>query len=175
MMNNTYAILIVATAVSLSGCSSVPKSHAPIIEGGVGSEAIASVSSDFIPEYSDGKGSEIFNIAQEFLGTPYRYGGGDPSGFDCSGLVQFTHMNAGINVPRTAAAQYKAAYPITRSELKPGDVIFFRVHWRKISHVGIYAGQGRFIHAPSSGKQVKFSSLDEPYWQKRVVKTGRFY
>ena len=172
MMNNFYAILIVVTAVGLSGCSSTP---APIMEGSVGVEAVASVSSEFMPESLDGKGSEIFNIAQGFLGTPYRYGGGDPSGFDCSGLVQFTHMNAGINVPRTAAAQYKAAHPVTRSELRPGDVIFFRVHWRKISHVGIYAGQGKFIHAPSSGKQVKFSSLNEPYWRKRVVKTGRFY
>jgi len=175
MMNNFYSILIVVTAIGLSGCSSTPKSHAPIFEGGVGSEAIASVSSEFIPESLDGKGSEIFNIAQGFLGTPYRYGGGDPSGFDCSGLVQFTHMNAGISVPRTAAAQYKAAQSVTRSELKPGDVIFFRLHWRKISHVGIYAGQGRFIHAPNRGKRVSYSSLNEPYWQKRMVKTGRFY
>ena len=165
----TLALMII------SGCSSSPKTHAPIIEGNVGSEAIASVTSEFIPEYSNNKGSEIFNIAQGFLGTPYRYGGGDPSGFDCSGLVQYSHLNAGINVPRTAAAQYKIAHPVSRSELKPGDVIFFRVHWRKISHVGIYAGQGKFIHAPSSGKHVTFSSLNEPYWQKRIVKTGRFY
>jgi len=171
-MNNFYTTFILVTAVALSGCSSTP---APIMEGSIGVEAVASVSSEFIPESASGKGSEIFNIAQGFLGTPYRFGGGDPSGFDCSGLVQFTHMNAGINVPRTAAAQYKAAHPVTRSELRPGDVIFFRMHWRKISHVGIYAGQGRFIHAPSSGKQVEFSSLNEPYWQNRMVKTGRFY
>ena len=171
-MNNFYSILILVTVAGLSGCSSTP---APITEGGINSHAVTSVSSDFIPEIPDGKGSEIFTIAQGFLGIPYRYGGGDPSGFDCSGLVQFTHMNAGINVPRTAVAQYKAAYSVTRSELKPGDVIFFRIHWRKISHVGIYAGQGRFIHAPSSGQHVKFSSLNEPYWQKRMVKTGRFY
>ncbi len=170
-MNKFYAITILVTAIGLNGCSSTPKSHAPIVEG-TDSGAITSISSEFIPS---GKGSEIFNIAQGFLGTPYRYGGVDPSGFDCSGLVQLSHMYAGINVPRTTAAQFKAAYPVTRSELLPGDVIFFRVNWRKISHVGIYAGQGRFIHAPSSGKHVKFSSLNEPYWQKRMVKTGRFY
>lgn len=175
MINKLYPPLTIIVAAMLVGCSSTPKLHAPIIEGGIGSETVRSIPGQLIPEFSNDKGSEIFNIAQEFLGVPYRYGGGDPSGFDCSGLVQFSHFNAGISVPRTASAQYKAAHPITRSELKPGDVIFFRVNWRKISHVGIYAGQGKFIHAPSSGKQVKISSLNEPYWQKRMVKTGRFY
>jgi len=137
---------------SLSACSSVPKSSAPIVEGGIGSETIVTITSKFIPENTNGKGSEIYHIAEGFLGVPYRYGGSDPSGFDCSGLVQFAYKNAGISVPRTAADQYKAAQSIARSELKPGDVIFFRQHWRKISHVGIYAGHGRFIHAPGSGK-----------------------
>ena len=173
MINHIFRpILIIVAVATLSSCSSAPKSYAPIIDGGVGSEA---GSAEFIPAGSNNKGSEIFNIAQGYLGIPYRYGGRDPSGFDCSGLVQYTHQNAGIKVPRTAAAQFNAVYPISRSELKPGDVIFFRVNRHKISHVGIYAGQGKFIHAPNSGKRVSYSSLNEPYWQRRVVKTGRFY
>lgn len=166
-MNKFYSSIILITVIGLSACSSVPKT---VEARGFGVSARGP--SEFI---SGGKGTGIFSIAQGFLGAPYRYGGVDPSGFDYSGLVQLSHRQAGINVPRTTAAQYKAVHPVTRSELKPGDVIFFRIHWGKTSHVGIYAGQGGFIHAPSSGKHVKFSSLSEPYWQKRVVKIGRFY
>ena len=174
-MNNLYAILVVVTAVSLNGCSSAPKSHAPIVEGSTQSEISTSIPSEYIPEYSNDKGSEIFNFAQGFLGTPYRYGGGDPSGFDCSGLVQYTHSNFGINVPRTAAAQFNSSQPVSYSDLRPGDVVFFRLNRHKISHVGIYAGNGQFIHAPNRGKRVSFSRLNDPYWQKRLVKAGRFY
>jgi len=165
-MNKFYSSMILITVVGLSACSGARKS----LEYR-GSGDITPSSNEFI---SGEKGVKILSIAQNFLGTPYRYGGVDPSGFDCSGLVQFSHRYAGINVPRTTAAQYKEAHPVTRSELKPGDLIFFRIQ-RRISHVAIYAGQGEFIHAPSSGKQVKISSLNAPYWQKRLVKTGRFY
>lgn len=172
MMLTRLSLLIIATSL-FSGCSSTPKANAPIVDGRTGSGQVSTPQN--VPSQYKTKGTEIFNIAQSYIGVPYLYGGQSPSGFDCSGLVQFAHSNAGINVPRTAAAQYDAAASISQSELKPGDVIFFRISWRKISHVGIYAGQGRFIHAPTSGKRVSFSSLNEPYWQKRVAKTGRFY
>ncbi len=173
-MINLKRLTLIVLAISIfSGCSSAPTRNAPIIDGRTDSGQ--ATSNTTIPSLRSGKGAEIFNIAQSYLGVPYRYGGQDPSGFDCSGLVQFAHLNAGINVPRTAAAQYSAAQSVSHSELKPGDVIFFRLSWRKISHVGIYAGQGRFIHAPTSGKSVSFSDLNSPYWQKRMVKAGRFY
>lgn len=121
------------------------------------------------------KGSMILRIAQSHIGTPYRYGGDSPQGFDCSGLVQYSHKNAGIAIPRTAHDQYKAATPVRMAELQPGDVIFFRQNFRRVSHVGIYAGQGKFIHAPNSGKRVKLTALTNPYWSKRIVQTGRFY
>jgi len=166
IMNKSYLSLILISVVGLSACSSTPKS----LEYR-GSGDSTSSSSEFV---SGEKGAKIFSIAQDFLGVPYRYGGADPSGFDCSGLVQFSHRHAGVNVPRTTAAQYKAVHPVTQAELKPGDLIFFRIQ-RRVSHVGIYAGEGQFIHAPSSGKHVKISSLNGPYWQKRVAKMGRFY
>ncbi len=174
-MSRVNSILFLFCLASLNACSSLPKSSVPIVEGSIGSKTVVTIPPEFIPEKTNDKGSEIYHIAEGFLGVPYRYGGSDPSGFDCSGLVQYAYKNAGISVPRTAAAQYKAAQSVTRSELKPGDVIFFRQHWRRISHVGIYAGHGRFIHAPGSGKKVTYSSLNEPYWQKHLVKTGRFY
>jgi len=109
------------------------------------------------------------------MGTPYRYGGSDPrEGFDCSGLVQYTHRQAGIAVPRTARAQYNASRPVSRRQLRPGDLVFFRIDGRRISHVGIYLGDGRFIHAPSSGQKVTTARLDDPYWRRHYSGAGRF-
>ncbi len=156
----------------LNGCSNTP---APIVESHRVNDETRSPSPSYATIKPHGKGVEIFTIASNLLGSPYRYGGEDPSGFDCSGLVQYSHQSVGIKVPRTANDQYKSAYSIPASKLKPGDVIFFRFNWRNISHVGIYAGHGKFIHAPRKGRKVKISSLSEPYWQKRIAKTGRFY
>ncbi len=117
----------------------------------------------------------ILDAAKELLGTPYRYGGSDPrEGFDCSGLVQYTHRQAGIEVPRTTRAQYNASKPVSRRKLRPGDLVFFRIDGRRISHVGIYLGEGRFIHAPSSGKRVSTARLDDPYWRRHYSGAGRF-
>ncbi|HEB67335.1 MAG TPA: NlpC/P60 family protein [Gammaproteobacteria bacterium] len=117
----------------------------------------------------------LLAIAMEMLGTPYRYGGRSPrEGFDCSGLVQYTHRQAGIDVPRTARAQYNASKPVSRRRLRPGDLVFFRIDGRRISHVGIYLGDGRFIHAPSSGRKVTTARLDDPYWRRHYSGAGRF-
>ncbi|MFK8068416.1 MAG: C40 family peptidase [Gammaproteobacteria bacterium] len=159
----------------LNGCSTSRNTPAPIIERHGDHYETSPAPPSYATKRPSGKGDQIYTIAHKLIGSPYRYGGEDPSGFDCSGLVQYSHRNVGIKVPRTANDQYKSAYSIPASELKPGDVIFFRFNWRNISHVGIYAGQGKFIHAPRKGKRVTTSSLSEPYWQKRVAKTGRFY
>lgn len=176
LLRSIFIILIlILTSLSLSSCSTSKKSPAPIVDGSVHTERATTQSPTYIKELPHDKGLAIYNFAHGFIGAPYRYGGEDPSGFDCSGLVQYTHQNFGINIPRTANDQFKSAYKISRAELKPGDVIFFRFNRRNISHVGIYAGHGKFIHAPSTGKRVTISSLSEPYWQRRVAKTGRFY
>lgn len=113
-------------------------------------------------------------VAAEQIGTPYRYGGSNQRGFDCSGLVQYAHRAAGVDVPRTTTAQWSVARTPARRHLLPGDLLFFRIDEKKPSHVGIYEGHGVFIHAPSSGKEVSRASLDDPYWQNRLIGTKSF-
>jgi len=118
---------------------------------------------------------QVLRIAKSMLGTKYRYGGNSPkTGFDCSGLIYFSYLQVGITVPRTSSAQYKASKPVSKNSIRRGDLLFFRIHRSKISHVGIYLGKNRFIHAPSSGKKVSIGELDSPYWRKRFVRGGRF-
>ncbi len=119
-------------------------------------------------------GAEIARTAESFVGAPYRYGGSGPEAFDCSGLVYFVHRRHGIEVPRTAAEQYGAATPVRPRELRPGDLVFFRLQGRKVSHVGIYAGGDRFVHAPQSGGHVRVASLDEDYFRRSFAGAGRF-
>ena len=117
---------------------------------------------------------EIVRIAEQLIGTPYRYGGNSPHGFDCSGLVQYTHRQAGIDVPRTTGSQLAQARIPERRYLLPGDLLFFHIDVQKSRHVGIYEGDGVFIHAPSSGKQVSRASLENPFWSRRLVATRTF-
>ncbi|MGD2055287.1 MAG: C40 family peptidase [Gammaproteobacteria bacterium] len=112
-------------------------------------------------------------IARNMVGTPYLYGGASPRGFDCSGLVYYSYRKAGITVPRTSGEQYRQSERVTLSDLRPGDLVFFRLSRNKPSHVGIYAGSGRFIHAPSGGKRVSYASLTDSYWEARVIGAGR--
>ena len=113
-------------------------------------------------------------IAAAQVGTPYRYGGTSPGGFDCSGLVYYAYRKAGIRVPRSTQAQLRHARHIALSQLQPGDLLFFKLDRRPVSHVGIYTGNGRFIHAPSNGKRVSFTTMDDPYWQAHFVAAGRY-
>ncbi len=108
------------------------------------------------------------------IGTPYRYGGANPDqGFDCSGLVQYAHLNAGIRVPRATDAQKNSSIKIRKSRRQAGDLVFFRIGFRTY-HVGILVDDERFVHAPSAGKHVRLSRLDNPYWSKRLSTTSTF-
>ena len=117
----------------------------------------------------------VFNAMQQ-AGKPYRYGGSSPqTGFDCSGLIQYTYRNAaGLAVPRTVSALYAAPYPsVNRQQLQSGDIVIFATSWRnKPDHAGIYVGEQRFVHAPSSGGKVRIDPLDSGYWQSRFL-TGK--
>ena len=117
-------------------------------------------------------GRSAAHIAKAQVGAPYRYGGSNPSGFDCSGLVYFSYGSAGYRVPRTSAQQYRASSPIPVSQARPGDLLFFRYE-RQVSHVGIYLGNQRFVHAPSSGKHVTTASLRDAHYRKHFVGAGR--
>jgi cell wall-associated NlpC family hydrolase len=119
------------------------------------------------------QGEKIVGIAATMLGKPYRYGGNSPKGFDCSGLVFYSFDRLGIKVPRTAADQRHAAIKVKKANLQLGDLVFFRSSKGRVDHVGIYVGEGRFIHAPNVGKTVSYGSLDEPYYRKHFVSAGR--
>jgi murein DD-endopeptidase len=114
----------------------------------------------------------VAEVAVSMVGVPYRYGGATPSGFDCSGLVYYTHRQAGIAVPRTAADQRRRSEKVPERNLRRGDLLFFDTSWRS-SHVGIYVGNGEFVHAPSSGKRVSRGSIKEGYFAKRLKQAGR--
>lgn len=105
-----------------------------------------------------GSGSKLVDQAAKYLGVKYVYGGSSPSGFDCSGLVQYCCRQLGVSVNRTASAQYSNGVYVSRDNLKPGDLVFFSRGGR-ISHVVIYAGNGMVIHAPHTGKTVSYQSL----------------
>ena len=120
-------------------------------------------------------GYALLQAAQSQIGAPYRYGGAGPDAFDCSGLVTYAHRRIGVAVPRTAAQQFAAATPVKRNELRPGDLVFFRLESRSVSHVGIYAGDNRFVHAPQSGGNVRMASLDEDHFRRSFAGAGRLY
>lgn len=111
-------------------------------------------------------------FAKEQIGTPYLFGGTDPNrGFDCSGLIQFAYKNAGVTLPRDTRSQYQHSKRTQNPE--PGDLVFFVTSGKRISHAGIYIGDNKMVHAPSSGKRVEITSFDTPYWQKRFVGYGK--
>ena len=120
-------------------------------------------------------GRAVLQAAESRIGAPYRYGGAGPDAFDCSGLVTYAHREVGIPVPRTAAQQFAAATPVARTDLRPGDLVFFRLDGREVSHVGIYAGDDRFVHAPQRGGHVRVASLDEEHFRRSFAGAGRLY
>lgn len=130
------------------------------------------------PVAQQGMGAVIAQQALAQVGTPYRYGGAEPQGgFDCSGLVSYVHAREGVSVPRTAAAQFAAARRVALDELRAGDLVFYRLvpGSREVTHVGVYSGQGRFVHAPQTGRRVGSASLDDPYYRERFAGAGRLY
>ena len=117
----------------------------------------------------EAKASELVVNAMTFLGVPYKRGGTDAStGFDCSGFVRaIFEQTAGLVLPRKAVEQAAAAKKIDRADLQPGDLVFFNTMRRAFSHVGIYVGEGKFIHAPKPGAEVRVESLSVAYWARR--------
>ena len=122
---------------------------------------------------TSGKGSSIVETALSHLGTRYVYGGASAGGFDCSGFVQYVYRHFGFNITRTATSQYyNDGEHVSRSELMPGDLVFFG-SGGEITHVGIYIGGGRFIHAANPRKGVIISSLSESYYNARYFGANR--
>ena len=120
-------------------------------------------------------GQQIVSRAETLLGTPYRFGGTSPSeGFDCSGLIYYTHHKQGIKVPRTSQQQADYSRDVALMSAQPGDILFFKIDGKKVSHAGIYAGNNQFIHAPKGAKTVSYAKLNS-YWRPRLFKVGRLH
>jgi cell wall-associated NlpC family hydrolase len=117
----------------------------------------------------------LASLANRLRDIRYTRGGRDPStGFDCSGFVRYVFRHGlGAELPASSAAQFGTGHKINRADLRSGDLVFFRIGGKRISHVGIYLEDGKFIHAPSAGKSVSVSSLREPYWAKHYAGAKR--
>jgi cell wall-associated NlpC family hydrolase len=152
------------SALALAGCASAPPPRTVAVPPVVSSADPAAVA---VPA---GPAVEALTRARGLLGVPYRFGGADPSGLDCSGLVHFVYRESGVLLPRTAEAQQGVLVPVERHALAPGDLVFFRL---PEPHVGIYAGGDEFIHAPGSGRGVEVARLREPWFQLAFAGAGR--
>jgi murein DD-endopeptidase len=142
----------------LAGCSTAPY-HAPASTGSTKPTA----------ELSD----QAADHALKMVGKPYRYGGSSPSGFDCSGLVLYSYKQAGFSLPHSTDKQRSLSRGIKLAELRRGDLLFFNQEGKKHGHVGIYIGDAKFVHAPSSGKSVRTDNLGSPYWKKHLTEARR--
>jgi cell wall-associated NlpC family hydrolase len=141
---------LVASAAWLVGCAAVPERAAHPPAGAAPPIARAGA-----------LGAQAAGLASGLVGRPYLYGGSSPAGFDCSGLVWYVYHELGLEVPRTAAEQRASAMRVTQAELRPGDLVFF---YTPDDHVGIYLGDGEFVHAPADGRTVERARIDTPFF-----------
>lgn len=139
----------------IAGCASRPSAHR---------EAVVP------PIAVPTTGERAAALALGLVGTPYRYGGNGPDAFDCSGLVRYVFAELGLPLPRTSEAQFAAAEPVAPDALKAGDLVFFRIPQ---AHIGIFLGDGRFVHAPATGRTVSVARLDEPWFSRGFVGAAR--
>ena len=165
-MQKTLHLLALLTVLLLSACST---------KGPVDQQAATSYqqpSTAFNPA-----ADEVLFRAIGLVGTPYVWGGNTPSsGFDCSGLIGFVYQEvAGIRLPRTTQQMlHMPGQQVSRNQLQSGDIIFFATAGRgRVSHAGIYVGEGRFVHAPSSGGTVRLDSVNAAYWNKAYLQAKR--
>lgn len=127
-----------------------------------------------VPAEASGRIQTVLKRALALIGTPYRWGGSSTEGFDCSGLVGYVFRSAlGIELPRVSRQMATSGEKVERSALSAGDLVFFSRRGKRVDHVGIYLGEGRFVHAPRTGKDVMVSSLDEGYWSHRFLQARR--
>ncbi|MDY0147141.1 C40 family peptidase [Halothiobacillus sp.] len=188
--------VIVCAAFGLGGCATLPNEDSNQASNGLGWLNASTRSGDENYSFRNGTlnpklpstpikaiddpngvrtaATEAILQAISQLGTAYQWGGtSNKKGFDCSGLTSYVYKKADIELPRTARDQYAFTERIARSQLKPGDLLFFKIRSRKIDHVGIYVGDNRFIHAPRKGEHVTFAHLNNAYWRKHFAGAGR--
>jgi cell wall-associated NlpC family hydrolase len=154
-------ILILIASLVLGACSSAPRYRTIPDDGG-----------DRRPIPAER--AEIIEVAKSYLGTPYRSGGTSRNGVDCSGFVTAVYRQFNIRLPRTSLDQSVFGERISTSKLEPADLVFFKTSRRQsVSHVGIYVGKGKFIHASTRSRKVRFDDLSDDYFRKRFVVARR--
>jgi len=158
-----HRVAVLVLAAALGGCAWQPVEMPPE-HGDNAAPHIASPQT---------VGERAAAIALRQVGTPYRYGGETPAaGFDCSGLVHYAYGQAGKPIPRTTGELWSYSPPVARNELREGDLLFFSIAG-KMQHVGLYVGDGRFAHAPSSGRTVTVESLSSDFYRQALLRAGR--
>lgn len=121
-------------------------------------------------------GSIAARTAERFVGIPYRWGGDNVvDGMDCSGFVRAVYNLCGLSIPRTSRDQFKAGDPVVKEDLRDGDLVFFGTSEESINHVGIYVGNSKFVHAPRRGEEIRVTSVDESYFEKRFIGARRYF
>jgi cell wall-associated NlpC family hydrolase len=153
-----------------------------LLQAGIIDEYYIVSPNDYVASHRGSRGSHslrdrILKTAEGFIGIPYRWGGSSPDeGFDCSGLTMAVYRLNGLELPRSSRAQYSMGNALHRRELARGDLVFFATSRtrKRVSHVGIYAGYGRFIHAPGKGRIIRYGTLSDTYFNSRYV-GGRSY
>lgn len=126
------------------------------------------------PPPTRASGAAVADLAEQYVGTPYRWGGSSPAGFDCTGFVMWVYGQFGVGLPHNEAGQLASGEPVGADDLQPGDVLVFANTYRRgLSHVGIYVGDGQFVHAADERHGVTVSSLWDGYWGPRFVGASR--
>jgi cell wall-associated NlpC family hydrolase len=159
------ALSATAQADSQSGAQTTPQATPAPADGGAKS---------FLSGMA-GKAGDVVVGALNMIGVRYRWGGNTPdSGLDCSGFVRYVFQDTlGLSLPRRAAEMSRVGEKVSLSNLKPGDLVFFNTMRRTVSHVGIYIGDNKFVHSPSTGSTIRVDDLDDGYWEKRFTGARR--
>jgi murein DD-endopeptidase len=154
---NSARFVLVLLVAAIAGCAGSPEGsdQRPVVRA------------------SDETARKALDYAREMIGKPYKYAGNTPAGFDCSGLVNYSYGKAGVRMPRSTRAQRQSTLVVSARNLRAGDLLFFDQEGAKASHVGLYIGNGRFVHAPSTGGKVRVDSLKSEFWKKHFVDARR--
>ena len=165
-------LVVIGTATLLSACASTGAIPQPFPQPDAARGPETEPSNVGTIRVEDG--DAISGTALSLTGVPYRNGGSDPSGFDCSGFVQYVFARHGLRVPREVRDQFKTGRPVNGYEVQPGDLLFFTTIRSGASHVAIAIGGDQFVHAPSSRGNVRVESLTSSYWRSRYLTARRF-
>ena len=153
-LRRTCSLPFVLFLVLFSGCASVP--------------------TRLVTGYTPAAGEKAAKTAVSMVGRPYKERGDSPAGFDCSGLVRYSYLAAGLDAPHGTKELRNTTAAVGNGKMRKGDLLFFNENGKNYSHVGIYLGNSQFVHAPSSGKKVRKDSLKDPYWKKSFLEARRF-